>query len=172
MAGAAAGDPTTDNATLATDSNTYASSTGLRTEDISKSGQLTDLVARATAKYAIKDYEPAAELYSQATALQAEINGEMALENAELLYSYGKCLYFVAVSNSDVLGGTAAGEKLRTSNPEKKVVKKRKWNAESSTATVAPSKLTQHEVTAPKSLTDVIANGAADVIPESDLRPE
>src|SRR5436305_3032522 len=154
MAGAAAGDPTTDNATLATDSNTYASSTGLRTEDISKSGQLTDLVARATAKYAIKDYEPAAELYSQATALQAEINGEMALENADLLYSYGKCLYFVAVSNSDVLGGTAAGAKIGNSHPEKKVTKKRKLNGDSLRATEAPSKIEEYEITAPESLAD------------------
>ncbi len=65
-----------------------------------------------TAKYAIKDYLPAAEYYSQATELQAELNGEMAVENADLLYSYGKCLYFVAVKNSDVLGGEAAGAKL------------------------------------------------------------
>ena len=74
--------------------------------------RLKTLIAQATAKYAIKDYLPAAEFYSQATELQAELNGEMALENAELLYSYGKCLYFVAVKNSDVLGGEAAGAKL------------------------------------------------------------
>jgi HAT1-interacting factor 1 len=74
--------------------------------------RLASLTAQATAKYAIKDYLPAAEFYSQATELQAELNGEMAVENADLLYSYGKCLYFVAVKNSDVLGGEAAGAKL------------------------------------------------------------
>src|SRR5256885_6737092 len=126
MADAVAGGPTLDNAATAIDNHPPASSTPPRTDDSSKADQLEDLIARATAAYAIKDYSPAAELYSQATELQAEMNGEMALENAELLYSYGKCLYFVAVSNSDVLGGTAAGEKLRNSNPEKKVAKKRK----------------------------------------------
>ncbi len=84
-----------------------APSTSIRDED-----RLAALIAQATAKYAIKDYLPAAEYYSQATELQAELNGEMAMENADLLYSYGKCLYFVAVRNSDVLGGDAAGAKL------------------------------------------------------------
>jgi HAT1-interacting factor 1 len=84
--------------------------------------RLDSLIAQATAKYAIKDYLPAAECYSQATELQAELNGEMAMENADLLYSYGKCLYFVAVKNSDVLGGEAAGAKLALakSGPAKK----------------------------------------------------
>ncbi|MCJ1281695.1 hypothetical protein MMC26_001017 [Xylographa opegraphella] len=72
---------------------------------------LKDLIAQATAKYAVKDYNTAAELYSQATELQAEMNGEMSSQNADLLYSYGRCLYHVAVSNSDVLGSKVAGEK-------------------------------------------------------------
>lgn len=78
----------------------------------SDTDRLATLIAQATAKYAIKDYLPAAEYYSQATELQAELNGEMAVENAHLLYSYGKCLYFVAVKNSDVLGGEAASATL------------------------------------------------------------
>jgi HAT1-interacting factor 1 len=82
--------------------------------------RLASLIAQATAKYAIKDYIPAADCYSQATELQAELNGEMAKENADLLYSYGKCLYFVAVKNSDVLGGEAAGAKLGSAKAEKK----------------------------------------------------
>ncbi|MCJ1386811.1 hypothetical protein MMC17_009939 [Xylographa soralifera] len=73
--------------------------------------RLKDLIAQATAKYAVKDYNAAAELYSQATELQAERNGEMSSQNADLLYSYGRCLYHVAVSNSDVLGSKVAGEK-------------------------------------------------------------
>jgi HAT1-interacting factor 1 len=84
---------------------------------ISNEDRLASLVAQATAKYAIKDYLPAADFYSQATELQAELNGEMAVENADLLYSYGKCLYFVAVKNSDVLGGEAAGAKLGPQKP-------------------------------------------------------
>jgi HAT1-interacting factor 1 len=86
---------------------------------------LSTLVAQATAKYAIKDYVPAAEFYSQATELQAKLNGEMALENADLLYNYGKCLYFVAVKNSDVLGGEAAGAKLGSTKPSKRTKKTR-----------------------------------------------
>ena len=91
---------------------------------ISDKDHLASLIAQATAKYAIKDYLPAAEYYSQATELQAELNGEMAPENADLLYSYGKCLYFVAVKNSDVLGGEAAGAKLGPQKPAQE--KKRK----------------------------------------------
>lgn len=72
--------------------------------------RLDDLKAQATLKYAVKDYDAAVELYSQATELQATINGEMAAENADLLYAYGRCLYHVAVANSDVLGSRVAGE--------------------------------------------------------------
>ena len=83
---------------------------------------LTDLIAQATAKYAVKDYAAAAELYSRATELQAEINGEMSPRNADLLYAYGRCLYHLAVSNSDVLGTKVAGEK---SAPQEKISQKK-----------------------------------------------
>ena len=73
--------------------------------------RLNDLVARATLKYSVKDYNAAAELYSQATELQADLNGEMSSQNADLLYAYGRCLYHVAVRNSDVLGSKVASEK-------------------------------------------------------------
>ena len=73
--------------------------------------QLDDLRAQATLKYSVKDYDAAAELYSQATELQAELNGEMSAQNADLLYAYGRCLYHCAVKNSDVLGSKVAGEK-------------------------------------------------------------
>ncbi|KAJ5650021.1 uncharacterized protein N7484_003744 [Penicillium longicatenatum] len=75
-----------------------------------KRAQLEDLITRAAAKDATKDYNTASELYSQATELQAELNGELSPENASLLYSYGKSLYNVAVSKSDVLGSKVAGE--------------------------------------------------------------
>ncbi|KAI2395357.1 hypothetical protein LOY87_001408 [Ophidiomyces ophidiicola] len=74
----------------------------------SKEDRLAELSSLASAKAAIKDYNTAADLYSQAAELQADVNGEMAVENADLLYLYGKCLYYVAVSNSDVLGSKAA----------------------------------------------------------------
>ena len=73
--------------------------------------RLDNLAAQATAKYAVKDYSAAAELYSRATELQAKLYGEMSSQNADLLYAYGRCLYHVAVSNSDVLGSRVAGEK-------------------------------------------------------------
>lgn len=72
--------------------------------------QLDDLIARAAAKDASKDHNAASELYSQATEIQAELNGELSPENADLLYAYGKSLYNVAVSKSDVLGSKVAGE--------------------------------------------------------------
>ncbi|KAJ5951794.1 uncharacterized protein N7479_010207 [Penicillium vulpinum] len=75
-----------------------------------KRTQLDDLITRAAAKDAIKDHDSASELYSQATELQAELNGELSSENADLLYAYGKSLYNVAVSKSDVLGSKVAGE--------------------------------------------------------------
>ena len=77
--------------------------------------QLQNLTAQATLKYSVKDYNLAADLYSQATELQAEINGEMSTQNADLLYAYGRCLYHVAVGNSDVLGSKVAGEKREES---------------------------------------------------------
>ena len=79
--------------------------------EMAETARFTDLTAQATAKYAVKDYAAAAELYSRATEMQAAINGEMSPRNADLLYAYGRCLYHVAVSNSDVLGTKVAGEK-------------------------------------------------------------
>jgi HAT1-interacting factor 1 len=73
--------------------------------------QLTKLTNEASLQYSLKNYNEAAELYSTATELQSELSGEMALENAELLFLYGRCLYKVAVSKSDVLGGQLATEK-------------------------------------------------------------
>ncbi|KAL8805510.1 MAG: hypothetical protein Q9223_004853 [Gallowayella weberi] len=73
--------------------------------------ELEDLIAQATLKYSVKDYDAAAELYSKATELQAELYGEMAASNADLLYAYGRCLFHLAVQSSDVLGSKIAGEK-------------------------------------------------------------
>lgn len=81
-----------------------------------KRAQLDDLITRAAAKDATKDHNAASELYSQATELQAELNGELSPENADLLYAYGKSLYNVAVSKSDVLGSKVAGEPQPSSN--------------------------------------------------------
>jgi HAT1-interacting factor 1 len=115
---------------------TTADETTSAQPDTDKRAQLTELIAKASAEYAVKHYSEAAELYSQATELQSELNGEMAIENADLYYSYGKCLFFLAQQSSNVLGGTAASAQL-SSRKTQKSGKKRKANgaakAESST---------------------------------------
>ena len=118
--------------------------------------QLRDLKAKATAEYAVKHYKEAAEYYSQATELQAELLGEMAVENADILYSYGKCLFFLAQQTSNVLGGPAASAQLSSKKEPKK---KRKLNGESSTGQSSSI------------IGEAVAN-AADVVPEQDINPE
>jgi len=68
---------------------------------------LADLCAKGAAHYAHKSYEDAAEVYSRATEMQAEMNGEMSPANAEILFLYGRSLFKVGQSKSDVLGGKA-----------------------------------------------------------------
>ena len=75
--------------------------------------KLDQLKASATQQYSLKNYDAAAEFFSEAAQIQDQINGEMSPENADLLYQYGRCLYHVAVSNSDVLGGKVASEEPR-----------------------------------------------------------
>lgn len=70
--------------------------------------RLDHLKASAIQQYALKNYLSAAELFSEAAEVQDQINGEMSPENADLLYQYGRCLYHVGVSRSDVLGGKVA----------------------------------------------------------------
>lgn len=79
---------------------------------------LADLCAQGTAKYARKNYEEAADLYARASELQAELNGEMSPENAEVLFLYGRSLFKVGQQKSDVLGG-AGGEKKKTNGSAK-----------------------------------------------------
>lgn len=86
---------------------------------------LTNLIAKATSEYGHKRYVDAAEIYSQASELQDELNGEMAVENADLLYAYGRCLYKVAVARSDVLGGKVS-DAAKTGGSGPSMSKKRK----------------------------------------------
>lgn len=72
--------------------------------------KLTELITAANLQYSLKNYDGAAEIYSQAAELQVSLNGEMDPKNAELLYLYGRCLFKVAVAKSDVLGGQASNE--------------------------------------------------------------
>ncbi|KAH7356804.1 putative NASP-related protein sim3 [Rhexocercosporidium sp. MPI-PUGE-AT-0058] len=80
---------------------------------------LADLCAKGTAKYAHKNFEEAAELYARAAELQAELNGEMSPDNADILFLYGRSLFKVGQSKSDVLGGKAGGEKKKPSGTAK-----------------------------------------------------
>jgi HAT1-interacting factor 1 len=73
--------------------------------------KLTELVTAANLQYSLKNYEAASEIYSLATEMQAELNGEMDPKNAELLFRYGRCLFELAKSKSDVLGGKVGTEK-------------------------------------------------------------
>ncbi|KND88883.1 NASP-like protein sim3 [Tolypocladium ophioglossoides CBS 100239] len=82
----------------------------------SKRVTLADLSAKGTALYAHRNYEDATEVFSKASVLQAEINGETAPENAEILFHYGRSLFKVGQSKSDVLGGPAAADKKAASS--------------------------------------------------------
>lgn len=74
---------------------------------------LADLCAKGTSHYAHKNYEEAADYFARASELQAELNGEMSPDNAEILFLYGRSLFKVGQSKSDVLGGRAAGEEKK-----------------------------------------------------------
>jgi len=81
---------------------------------------LADLIAKANAYYAQKKYEDATELFAQAAEMQAEFNGEMSPENANVLFLYGRSLFRVGQSKSDVLGGKAATDKKNKPTPKAK----------------------------------------------------
>ncbi|KAF2734746.1 hypothetical protein EJ04DRAFT_512310 [Polyplosphaeria fusca] len=83
--------------------------------------KLDELVKSASLQYSLKNFAAAAEFYSQATEVQGQLNGEMAPENAELLYYYGRALYKVAIATSDVLGNKVAKEEKKKSKVEKAI---------------------------------------------------
>lgn len=111
--------------------------------------RLADLKASATKEYSLKNYVAAADFYSEATELQAEINGEMNPDNADLLYAYGRCLYQVAVSKSDVLGGKVAGG-------EQEPVKKKRKTKSTTTTTAATTASDAMKPAAQKLAEDVV----------------
>ncbi|KAK7744489.1 hypothetical protein SLS53_003373 [Cytospora paraplurivora] len=81
---------------------------------------LADLTARASALYSHRKYEEAAEVYAQAAEMQAEMNGELSPENAEILFLYGRSLFKVGQGKSDVLGGRAPAEGKAAKKPKGK----------------------------------------------------
>jgi HAT1-interacting factor 1 len=94
---------------------------------------LADLCAKGTSRFACKNYAEAADYFARASELQAELNGEMDPENAEILFLYGRSLFKVGQSKSDVLGGKAGGEKKKPKEVAKSKPKKE------DIATAAPS---------------------------------
>ncbi|TAQ89395.1 hypothetical protein B7494_g2288 [Chlorociboria aeruginascens] len=80
---------------------------------------LADLCAKGTANFAQKKYEDAVDCYARASELQAELNGEMNPDNAEILFLYGRSLFKVGQSKSDVLGGRAGTEKKKPNGAAK-----------------------------------------------------
>lgn len=86
--------------------------------------RLTYLISLASAKEAVKEYDAAADLYSQSSEVQAQLNGDMAIENADVLYAYGRCLYQVGVQKSDVLGSKLAAPDATESSTRPQVLEK------------------------------------------------
>jgi hypothetical protein len=119
-------------------------------EDVkSKKVTLADLCAKGAALYSHKNYEEAAECYAEAAEQQAAINGEMAPENSEILFLYGRSLFKVGQSKSDVLGGKAAGQKAApSSGAPKKSAKRETAGAGASSSAAAGGGNAENEVAA------------------------
>lgn len=84
--------------------------------------KLDELTQAASLQYSLKNFAAAADHYADAAEIQGKLNGEMAPENAELLFNYGRALYKVAIAKSDVLGTKVAQEEKK--KPKAKKVKK------------------------------------------------
>ncbi|KAL8404137.1 hypothetical protein RB594_009122 [Gaeumannomyces avenae] len=114
---------------------TGATTPALDPDQIDKSLRvsLADLTAKATALYVHKNYEDAAELFSQAAQMQSEMNGEMNPRNAEICFLYGRALIKVGQSKSDVFGSKAPDTK-KAKPAAKKAAKPTKAAGESSEA--------------------------------------
>jgi HAT1-interacting factor 1 len=90
------------------------------TEELPKTKEKVEELAKAASiQYSTKNFAAAAENYANAVEIQAELNGEMAPENAELLFYYGRALYKVAVAKSDVLGNKVAQEDKKKTKSKK-----------------------------------------------------
>ncbi|KAF9696339.1 hypothetical protein EKO04_005239 [Ascochyta lentis] len=103
--------------------------------------KLDELTQAASLQYSLKNFAAAADHYADAVEIQAELNGEMAPENAELLFYYGRALYKVAVAKSDVLGNKVAQEDQKKKKANKHV------KAEASTSAASAAKAEPQEET-------------------------
>jgi HAT1-interacting factor 1 len=94
---------------------------------------LADLCAKGTAQFARKNFEAAEDFYARAAELQSELRGEMHPDNAEILFLYGRALFKVGQSKSDVLGPKSGGEKKKpngVAKPKKAEPKELKTESE------------------------------------------
>ncbi|RYP55323.1 hypothetical protein DL768_000078 [Monosporascus sp. mg162] len=129
---------------------------------------LADLTAKASALYLQKNYEEAAEVYAQASEMQAELNGEMNPDNADILFLYGRSLFKVGQAKSDVLG-TTGGEKKKPSSAvkPKPKPKPKKSETESSRANATAGEKTEAEKAVEEGAAEVAAKVAAKVAEEA-----
>ncbi|KAF1835651.1 hypothetical protein BDW02DRAFT_567829 [Decorospora gaudefroyi] len=119
--------------------------TGTETEELPRTKEkLQELSQAASIHYSTKNFAAAAENYANAVEIQAELNGEMAPENAELLFYYGRALYKVAVAKSDVLGNKVAQEERKKKQPKPKKAAKTEAG-EGSSAVAGTAKPEQKE---------------------------
>ncbi|KAH8671205.1 hypothetical protein BX600DRAFT_434329 [Xylariales sp. PMI_506] len=129
---------------------------------------LADLTAKASALYVQKNYEDAAEVYAQAAEMQAEFNGEMSPENADILFLYGRSLFKVGQSKSDVLGGKAGGEKKKA---KANGSSKQKKEGTSSSNTIEEEKPEADKVTE-EGVAIIAENAAGSGLNQEDELPE
>ncbi|OWY46484.1 histone h1-binding protein [Alternaria alternata] len=109
------------------------------TEDLPRTKEkMGELSQAASIHYSTKNYDAAAEHYADAVEIQAELNGEMAPENAELLFYYGRALYRSAVAKSDVLGNKVATQEKKKKQPKAKKAIKAEAGERSSAAKAEP----------------------------------
>ncbi|SCU83462.1 LAME_0C05270g1_1 [Lachancea meyersii CBS 8951] len=69
--------------------------------------EIRGLLSEAAKFYAAKDYETSTNLYSEANAMYDASTGQ---SNADYLFLYGKSLYQLALSQSEVFGGEDDGQ--------------------------------------------------------------
>jgi HAT1-interacting factor 1 len=65
---------------------------------------LNERTTEAAHAYAKRNFESAADLYSEALELRVQVHGDQDPDNADLLFGYGRSLYQVGIAKSDVLG--------------------------------------------------------------------
>ena len=111
----------------------------------------------------MKDYDAAADLYSQATELQDKVNGEMSLLNADLLYAYGRCLYHLAVKKSGILGSKLPGEEVEGASSTKST---KKGDKRGGMASASGIKRSEEEV-----VSEVVHENSSNKEPGSSNKP-